>query len=160
MTLPINILFEASGRRVSLVRAFKRALVDTGLAGKTIAVNSDRRAAALYVADVAEIGRRISAPNYIETLIALCARHQAKLVVPLIDPALPKLAARHADFAEVGTRLMVSSPETIDIGTNKLATGAFFEANGFRTPHVLSDREIETLAPGDFPLFVKPAEGS
>lgn len=160
MSRPINILFEAAGRRVSLVRAFRRALDDTGLAGKTIAVNSDRRAAALYVADVAEIGRRISAPDYIETLIGLCVRHQASLVVPLIDPALPMLAAQQAAFAAVGTRLMVSSPEAIAIGTNKVATGAFFQASGFRTPHVLSDREIETLTPGDFPLFAKPAEGS
>ena len=84
MSGAINILFEASGRRVSLVRAFKRALADTGLAGKTIAVNADRRAAALYVADAAEIGRRISALDYIETLIGLCGRHQASLLVALI----------------------------------------------------------------------------
>lgn len=160
MSRPINILFEASGRRVSLVRAFKRALADTGLAGKTIAVNSDRRAAALYVADAAEIAPRINAPDYIERLLGLSAKHGASLVVPLIDPALPKLAAHHAAFADVGTRLMVSSPETIAIGTNKVATGAFFGENAFRTPHVFSDREIATLSASDFPLFAKPAEGS
>ena len=47
MSRPINILFEAAGRRVSLVRAFKRALEAAGMPGKTIAANSDRRAAAL-----------------------------------------------------------------------------------------------------------------
>jgi carbamoyl-phosphate synthase large subunit len=55
---------------------------------------------------------------------------------------------------------MVSSPETIAIGTNKVATGAFFRANGFRTPHVLTEAEIVALRASDFPLFAKPAEGS
>ncbi|MEZ5924591.1 MAG: ATP-grasp domain-containing protein [Hyphomicrobiaceae bacterium] len=160
MSRPINILFEAAGRRVSLVKAFRRALDETGLAGKTIAVNSDRRAAALYVADVAELAPRVSAPNYIEALLGLCRKHEASLLVPLIDPALPRLAAHHADFAALGTRLIVSSPETIAIGANKVATGNFFRTNGFRTPHVLSKGEIEALRSGDFPVFAKPAEGS
>lgn len=160
MPRPINILFEAAGRRVSLVRAFQKALLATGIPGKTIAANADRRAATLYVADVAEIVPRISAPGYIEALLRLCAKHEVSLLVPLIDPALPVLAARAADFAAVGTRLMVSAPETIAIGANKVATGAFFRANGFRTPHVLSESEIAGLRLSDFPVFAKPAEGS
>ncbi len=55
---------------------------------------------------------------------------------------------------------MVSSPEAIAIGANKIATGEFFRANGFRTPHVFSKDEIARLAPSDFPVFAKPAEGS
>lgn len=160
MPSPINILFEASGRRVSLVRAFRKALDAAGIPGKTIAANADRRAAALYVADVAEIVPRISAPDYVQALLGLCRKHEAALVVPLIDPALPVLAARAAEFAGVGTRLMVSSPETIAIGANKVATGAFFRENGFRTPHVLNEKEIAGLGPTDFPIFAKPAEGS
>jgi carbamoyl-phosphate synthase large subunit len=82
------------------------------------------------------------------------------LVVPLIDPALPVLARYAADFARVGTRLMVSSPETIAIGANKVATSAFLRAHGYRTPRLLAEAEIAALRPSDFPLFVKPAEGS
>ena len=160
MAKPVNILFEAAGRRVSLVRAFQKALLVAGIPGKTIAGNSDRRAAALYVADVAEIVPRVSAPHYVEKLLGLCRKHAVSLLVPLIDPALPKLAARAAEFAGVGTRLMVSSPETIAIGANKIATGAFFRENGFRTPHVFSEGEIGRLALSDFPVFAKPAEGS
>ncbi len=160
MAKPVNILFEAAGRRVSLVRAFRKALDATGIAGKTIAANSDRRAAALYVADLAEIVPRVSAPDYIEALLGLCRKHEVSLLVPLIDPALPVLAARASEFAGVGTRLMVSSPEAIAIGANKIATGAFFRANGFRTPQVFSEDEIARLAPSDFPVFAKPAEGS
>lgn len=160
MARPVNILFEAAGRRVSLVRAFRQALDGTGIPGKTIAANADRRAAALYVADVAEIAPRISTPDYIEALLGLCKTHEATLLVPLIDPALPVLASRAESFRAIGTRLMVSSPETIAIGANKVATGAFFREHGFRTPHVLAEAEIASLAPSDFPLFAKPAEGS
>lgn len=160
MSKPVNILFEASGRRVSLVRAFQKALLATGIPGKTIAANADRRAAALYVADVAEIVPRISAPDYVEVLLELCRKHEVSLLVPLIDPALPVLAVRASEFASVGTRLMVSSPETIAIGANKVATGTFFREHGFRTPHVFSEDEIAALRPSDFPVFAKPAEGS
>ena len=160
MPRPINILFEASGRRVSLVRAFRRALDETGIPGQTIAANADRRAAALYVADIAAIVPRISAPDYVEALIRLCRKHEVALLVPLIDPALPVLAARAADFERVGTRLMVSSPETIAIGADKTATGAFFRANGFRTPRIFSETEVAALGANDFPVFAKPAEGS
>ena len=156
----INILFDASGRRVSLIRAFRRALDATGIPGKTIAANSDRRAAALYVADAAEIVPRTGDPRYVEALLGLCRTHEVSLLVPLIDPALPVLASRAKDFADVGTRLMVSSPETIAIGANKLATGAFFREKGFRTPRNLSPDEMAQLTPADFPIFAKPAEGS
>jgi carbamoyl-phosphate synthase large subunit len=145
---------------VSLVRAFRRALDATGIPGRTIAANSDRRAAALYVADVAEIVPRVSAPDYVDVLLSLCRKHEIALLVPLIDPALPKLAARAADFAAVGTRLMVSSPETIAITTDKVATGRFFRAHGYRTPRLFSNVEVADLSAADFPVFAKPAEGS
>jgi carbamoyl-phosphate synthase large subunit len=160
MPRPINILFEASGRRVSLVRAFRRALDATGIPGKTIAANSDRRAAALYVADVAEIVPRVSAPDYVDVLLSLCRKHEIALLVPLIDPALPKLAARAADFAAARTRIMVSAAETIAICADKVATGRFFRAHGYRTPRLFSDAEVADLSAADFPVFAKPAEGS
>jgi carbamoyl-phosphate synthase large subunit len=157
---PINILFEASGRRVSLVRAFRKALEATGLPGQTIAADVDGRAAARYVADVQVTAPRVRDPAYIDGLLALCRAHAVTLLVPLIDPALPLLAARAAEFATIGTRLMVSSPATIAISANKIATGAFFREHGFRTPRILTDTEVARLAPGDFPVFAKPAEGS
>lgn len=160
MAKPINILFEASGRRVSLVRAFRRALEATGIPGKTIAANSDRRAAALYVADEAEIVPRVDAPDYVDVLLGLCRKHEVSLLVALIDPALPKLAARVADFAAAGTRLMVSSAETIAISADKVATGRFFRAHGYRTPRLISDAEIAGLPASGFPVFAKPAGGS
>ena len=88
----MNVLFTSAGRRVELLRAFKRAYADLGLSGHIVAVDIDPLAPALQEADCPYIVPRLSDPAYIPALVEICSRQQVHLVFPLIDPDIPVLA--------------------------------------------------------------------
>lgn len=159
-----NVLFLAAGRRVSLVRQFKAALAElggaSGPAGRVVTEDAVRSAPAHVVSDDQAALPRCTVPGYVDQLLDLCRSRQIALVVPLIDTVLPVLAPHRSAFAEAGTTLLVSSPETIAIGHHKGRTGDFLRTHGFATPRILTEPEIAGLRPGDFPLFVKPPMGS
>jgi carbamoyl-phosphate synthase large subunit len=157
---PINILFTAAGRRVSLVREFKAALAERGAGGRVITADLDRSAPAHYAADADVLFPRCTSPDYIPRLVEICRREQVRLLVPLIDTELALLARHREQLSALGTLALVSSPAVIEIGGDKARTHVFFRREGVPTPRLYTEAEIARLTPGDLPLFVKPAEGS
>jgi len=157
---PINILFEASGRRVSLVRQFMAALQELGLEGRALTADNSASAPAHYAGDGRIIAPLCTDTDYIPWLLEVCRREGVRLLVPLIDTVLPVLAQHRQAFAAAGTKLLTSDPATIRIGQNKVATHGFFRAHGFRTPRLFTPEEVEAFTKADLPVFVKPPEGS
>lgn len=157
---PVNILFTAAGRRVSLVRLFRRALDSLGLEGRLVTADLTTTAPAHYVADEREIIPRCTSSDYIPALLDICRRRDIRLLVPLIDTELMVLARHRDAFAEAGVKVMVSHAETIAIGNDKRQTAVFFEHIGMPTPRVLTAAEVERLTASDLPVFAKPWDGS
>lgn len=60
----VNVLFTSVGRRMELLRAFKRAYANLGLSGHIVAVDIDPLAPALQEADRPYIVPRLSDPAY------------------------------------------------------------------------------------------------
>lgn len=156
----INILILSAGRRVELVNCFKAARDRLKFNGKVFAVDISTMAPALYFADKYFIVPRISADNYISTLISICIDNQISLIVPTIDTELEKLA-EHKDEIEKATkaRVLVSCNEAVSICCDKFKTARFFEENHFGYPKVITQRDLET-GNYEFPLFIKPLNGS
>jgi carbamoyl-phosphate synthase large subunit len=155
-----SILFTAAGRRVSLVRQFKAALRTLGDPGRCVTADTSPTAPAHQAGDKALRIPRCDAPDFIDQLLAICVQEHVRLLVPLIDTELPVLAAHRHRFAEQGVTVLVSDPATIAIGNDKRATGAFFAANGFRSPQIYSTEALPFVDASAFPLFVKPPDGS
>ncbi len=153
-----GILFTCAGRRVALVRAFAEALADVGLAGPLVAADVTPAAAALHVADVAEIVPPVRSAGYVDRLLEVVRRHAIRLVVPLTDLDLVALAAQAGRFAERGCTVMIG-PESIvracrdKIAFHKLVAGAGLPS--IRTVSLAAFR-----AAPFFPCFVKPVGGS
>ena len=160
-TLPAtNVLFTAAGRRVSLVRQFKAALVQLGDRGRTITADVTRSAPAHYVADAHVLIPPWSSPDYVPRLLEICRHKQVRVLVPLIDTELATLARHAVAFAEAGTKVLISSPASIALSQNKRRTHEFFVALGVKTPQLLSNSDVASLRNAQLPVFVKPAEGS
>lgn len=155
-----NVLFTAAGRRVSLIRQFRRALQDLDDGGRIITADVTLAAPAHYVGDEPVQVPRCTEAGYIPRLLDICAVRQIALLVPLIDPELAVQAAHRRDFARIGTRLVLSDAETIAIGDDKSRTAAFFRSIGVQTPRLHDSDTIPQLSETDFPLFVKPRSGS
>ncbi|HOG28481.1 MAG TPA: ATP-grasp domain-containing protein [Vicinamibacterales bacterium] len=155
----LNVLFTSAGRRVELLRAFRKAYATLGLDGRVVAVDMDPLAPALGAADRAFIVPRLSAPDYIDALSEVCRRERVKVVFPLIDPDIPVLAANRAALEAAGARPAVVSAEAAAIAADKWRCSQFFAGLGLETPRSWL---VADLARGgfDYPLFVKPRRGS
>ena len=155
----MNILFTSVGRRVELLRAFKRAHADLGLTGNIVAVDIDPLAPALQEADCPYIVPRISEPAYIPALVEICSREQVHLVFPLIDPDIPVLARHRQELEATGARVVVVSQEATTTTADKWLTYQFFRRLDVPTPVSWLPEEARNTDL-EYPVFIKPRFGS
>jgi len=155
----VNVMFTSVGRRVELIRAFKKAYADLGLTGKIVATDIDPLAPALQEVDRPYIVPRVSDPEYIPTLVKICSREQVDLVFPLIDPDIPVLARHRQELESTGAKVIVVSEEAATITADKWLTYKFFCQLGVPTARSWLPEEIQRTRPA-FPLFIKPRFGS
>lgn len=155
-----SVLLTSGGRRVALVREFQAALKALGVPGRVLVADLRRNAAAFHAADAGVLVPRVTSPEYVPHLLALCEREGIRMVVPLIDTELHLLAPHREAFAARGVTLVVSSPATTELSLDKRTTRDFFQAHGFDTPAVLDAAAILADPNARYPYFLKPADGS
>lgn len=156
----MNVLLTCAGRRTHLVTAFKAAV---GGAGRVLACDASPEAPALQEADQAFIVPAVDEAGYVGALLAICAEHRVRLVIPALETELPLLAEHGPRFMEIGTRPMISSPEVIAKCFDKLETARFLESCGLAVPRTFLSLEDarQAVACGElaFPVVVKPRWG-
>ena len=152
-----HILVTSVGRKVWLLRTFKETLNALDLDGKVVAADISPMAPAMYASDKSCQVCRVSEAEYVPQLLELCEREEIDLLVPLIDTELLPLAETRERFAQVGTTVLVSSPEVVRITMDKRLTHRFLMEHGFDTPRIFDlDPELKRSVPS-YPVFVKPA---
>jgi carbamoyl-phosphate synthase large subunit len=142
------VLFTCAGQRVDVVTAFARA------GGRTIAVDANPLAPAIYHADVHAIVPRIDDPGYLLALRDLIVTHDIRLVVPLTDLDQLLLAERRD---ELDALVLLPDAEVVRRTSDKYLTHSFFEEHGIPSPPSWLPDEL----PGDleFPVLVKSRFG-
>lgn len=155
-----NILFTSAGRRVSLIQSFKQVLTSLELSAILVTTDSQKNAPASFIADFQVQVPRVTDPKYINILKTTCEKYKIKLLIPLIDTELHLLAAHKRDFEAMGVTLLVSSIKTSEICFDKRETYKFFKKMGIQTPEILDAEKILTDPQAQYPLIVKPYNGS
>ncbi len=147
----MNVLITSASRKVSLVDSFSEAL---GGRGNVIAADITQWAAAMHVADQSVIVPRSDSGDFVKAILEICEELNVGLVIPTRDEELPILAKAIDDFTAIGTRVHVSSPQSIASCLDKRAFHQFCLEHGFAIPTVVAD-------PGatNAPLFVRPRFG-
>ncbi len=155
----VNVLFTSAGRRVELLRAFRRAYEELGLRGRIIVADVDPLAPAHRVADASYIVPKLDEPNYIPTLAKLIRDEGVNLVFPLIDPDVLRLALHRDDLERSGARVMVLDREPAELVSDKWKTQTMFRDLGLPAPRSWLPGDVEP-AQLEYPVFVKPRFGS
>ena len=157
----MNVLLTCAGRRNYLVGYFIEAV---GGRGSVFAADVSPFAPALHEADQGFLLPAVEDPSYAECLLALCREKQVSLLVPLHDLELPVLCRERERFAQIGTTVLVSSPEVIDTCFDKWATAQFLAREALEGPGTYRSlsKVYAALNRGEiaFPLVVKPRWGS
>jgi carbamoyl-phosphate synthase large subunit len=153
----LNILLTCVGRRVSLLHAFRQAMEAVGATGKIFGSDWSPMAPAFYEADEGFLVPGVNAAHYVDTILDICRKRHISLVIPLVDTELLVLSRARERFAEIGARMLVSSPEVVEICRDKEKTANFLASKGVGTARVLTRKEAKK---GPFPIIAKARAGS
>jgi len=152
----MNILITSISRKVSLIKAFKKALYENG-GGKVIGTDTNILSIGLHIADEFIIVPMSDAPDFKDAMINICKKERIDLVIPTRDEELPFWALNKDDFLTIGTKIMIASIETIKICQNKFLFNAFCIQNSFKIPAIVSPDNCKNKS--IFPLFGRPQKG-
>ena len=157
----MNILFCSAGRRVELLKDFRKSMDKSD---RIIAADLSNLAPALYVADTHYLVPRIDDPNYLDTILEICQKEKVNAVTTLIDPEIALLAKNRARFEEIGVEVLAPYAETAELCFDKFKMYQYLTAHGIPTTDTWGDYESAMAAVQNgalsFPVFVKPRKGS
>lgn len=152
-----KILFTSVGRRVELMQAFRKAAVTHHIPLCLYGADLATDAPALFYCDKQVQVCRIRDKEYIPQLLRICKQEEIDLLIPTIDTDLLLLAENKGLFEAQGTKVMISSVESVALCRDKRFTTAFFEKCGLSCPSTVDDVNAYK---GEFPCFIKPKDGS
>ena len=119
----MNLLFTSSGRRIELLRAFRRAYADLGVDGNIVVTDIDPLAPTIREADRFHLVPPLSDPTYVEILSEIVRTEKIDLIVPLIDPDVPILARNRRRLEQAGARVVVIPDGSVPFAVDKLPIG-------------------------------------
>ena len=134
----MNLLFTSVGRRTYLIKYFRKAL---GKEGKIFAANSSALSPAFLEADESVVTPTIYDKEYIPFLLKYCKKNSITAIISLFDIDVPVLSNHKKDFEKIGTRVLVSNSEFVEICNDKLKTYNFLIENNFNAPLTLCSLE-------------------
>jgi carbamoyl-phosphate synthase large subunit len=159
---PVTVLVSSAGRRVELLRGFRRALVAIGAEpARVLASDCSWYSSAFHDADEAFLVPRLDDDEFVPHMLELCIKHDVDLVVPTIDTEMPAWVASRDRFTEIGTTIALSGDGVVAIAADKRLTHDWLVDQGF--PTVEQTTAADALADPDrwpYPLMAKPRFGS
>lgn len=162
MTRTLNVLVLGVGGNVS--QSIQKALALSTLRVRVVAACISADAPGLYVADRAYISPLAESADFLPWLIDVCQREGIEAVLSGSELVLEALApAAPAVQEKTGAMSIVSPPEVLHRGRDKLETCRWLESEGLPVPRYahLTDRDgVRRLVEHcGFPLIAKPRFG-
>jgi len=157
----LRILLTSAGRRVELLRCFRKSAAQLGVDMEIFAADMDpKMSTACHFATKSFTLPACSDPSYADAVLDICKEHGVSLVVPTIDTELLPFARRANDFARQNVRLNLSEIEAVAMCRDKQHTAKELAACGVPTPRscALESHRIWNAWEGS--LIIKPASGS
>lgn len=153
-------MFPCVGRRVSLVKSFKKAASSCGLDCMVIGTDKDPTSAALQCCDFQYLMPPIERKDYFQKNLEVIERHGVNLLIPTLDTDLPIWSRQRSALKKIGCFAAVSSTRVIETCQDKRLTHDFLKKNGFNTPDVYDLDALIRSNGNHFPYFLKPWNGS
>ncbi len=123
----MKIFFSSPGRRVELIKLFKKEIKDIIVIGGDYSKNSP---ALLFCDKTFTLPFKVD-ENYIKEVLRICIQEKIDLVIPLIDHELEWYSKYRKIFNDNNIEIMISSESSIDISSDKMNTFNFFTTYDF-----------------------------
>lgn len=150
-----NILITSAGRRVVLVKLFKKTIEETCETSKVFVTDMcPQRAPAAMVSDGYFKVPPCSDGSYVRELLKICSENNIGVIIPTIDTELIILAENRQRFAEHGIEIALSDIDFVQTCRDKRLTGQFFTERGISVPCPVDKHQPK------YEMFAKPYDGS
>jgi carbamoyl-phosphate synthase large subunit len=98
--------------------------------------------------------------SYGAELLTAVKRIGIEVVLPVRNEDMAVLEALRDDLGHAGAVLVQSPPETVEVCTDKLLLYERLRNSGISTPDTCVAHDYEGISATDYPIFVKPRQGS
>jgi carbamoyl-phosphate synthase large subunit len=145
----LTVLVLGVGGNVS--QGILKALAISELQHRLVAACVDPDAPALFRADARYVSPPAADPGFGDWLVDVCEREGVDAVLSGVEPVLEALAA---GVDGLRATCVVSPPEVLEVGQDKLLTCRWLEKQGFAAPRCIDEGDK-----ADYPLIAKPRRG-
>lgn len=156
MNKPVRIAVSGVGGGVgqSIIKAL------SGTEYQVVALDGEMLGTGLYAADTSYVIPYASDPKFVERVLEICQAEGCTLFFPGLDAELPVLSRAVDQFANAGIRLIVSSPEVVELSDNKLFTYETLTSHGIVVPKTVDMAAYEGGPVAlDYPFILKKRVG-
>lgn len=129
----IRVLFTGAGSPGArhTIKCFRIGAREEGRKISILAADMDKVAYGFYLSDKNLIIPRGDSPEFIPKLLEICRNERPTHLYSGVDPELLPLSRAKKEFEEIGTRVVLSDPEGVEISTQKAKTYEFFREEPF-----------------------------
>ncbi len=125
-----------------------------------VGLDSELLGTGLYAVSSSYLIPYANSPEYIPILLKICKQERCKLLFPGLDAELKVLALHKDKFVDIGTTIVVSSPDVVDISDDKQMTYDKLTPLGINIPITLPfEKYASNPSQVSFPLIVKKKVG-
>ena len=122
---------------------------------KIIGADSDKLAAGMYLCDEGYTVPKFKDKDFFPTIKKIVKKEKIDVIFPCLDPILYDFSKRKKEFEKIGTKVIISDPESISICRDKWKT-----MNKLEDKIPLPESCIKKKDVKSFPVFIKPRDGS
>jgi carbamoyl-phosphate synthase large subunit len=160
--MPTTVLVLGVGGNVS--QGILKALALASVPCRVVAACVSPFGVGLYRAQASYVSPFAGDPGFVDWVIDVCERERVTAVLSGVEPVLTALARNAGVIRErTGAVCVVSSPEVLAIGQDKLATCRWLAEHGLPHPRFAPAADPEALralaSECGYPLIAKPREG-
>jgi carbamoyl-phosphate synthase large subunit len=159
--LSINILVTAVGGGVG--QSILRALFTSKLDFRLIGTDVNPWATGLYSCNKGYLISPAGHEAFEQNLVEICASEKIDVLIPGSDPEIPYIAKIAKDLSELGVVCILGSHHSVQICRDKQKAYKFFADKDLpftKTLRLKNDDDYSQVCDDDFPLIVKPFDGS
>jgi carbamoyl-phosphate synthase large subunit len=153
-----NVLVTCGGKWVGIILQLREAMRrhPAFVSARIVVASSDELTPAGCFADEAVQVPLIRVSDYVDCLSKVCRSRSIRVLVPLIDLDLERLAPELALFRAMGTTVVCPPPRLTELCLDKLRFAGFAEQNDLPHPRTFVYPDLQGLA---FPAYYKRRRG-
>jgi len=153
----MKVFFSSPGKRVELIKIFKKEIKDVIVMGGDYSGNSP---ALLFCDKTFTLPFKID-ENYIKEVLRICIQEKINFLIPLIDHELELYSKYRYMFNQNNIEIMISDEKSITMSSDKMKTFDFFVKHNFlKNPFTSLLKKFDEANFENELLILKPKNGS